>query len=475
MTADIAAGGEVALGRVHFIGIGGAGMSGIARILLARGVTVTGSDAKESAGIAALRALGATVDIGHDAARIHDVDTVVVSTAIRESNPELARARAAGVTVIPRAAALAAVMAGRRGVAIAGTAGKTTTTSMLTVAVQACGADPSFAIGGDLNESGSNAHNGTGELFIAEADESDGSFLLLAPEVAVVTNVEPDHLDQHGTPEAYVRVFESFLGRLTAGGLLVVSADDPGAVRLGGFARDAGIRVRTFGEAAGADLRLEHIVVRADGTDFTATHATGTLTVAIAQPGRHNAANAAAALLTGIELGLPPADLVTGLEHFAGVHRRFEAKGIAAGVRVYDDYAHHPSKVAAQLAAARVVAAPGRLIVAFQPHLYSRTRDFAADFGRALGAADEVLVMEVAGVREDPIPGVTGALVADAIPLPPGQVHYEPSWAAAAPLLARIARPGDLVVTMGAGDVTMLGPEVLRELAAGETAGGGAA
>lgn len=459
------AGADPGLGRVHFVGIGGVGMSGIARIMLARGVTVSGSDAKESPGIAALRALGATVFIGHAGSQVADTDTVVVSTAIRESNPELAAARRLGRSVIPRAAALAAVMAGRRGVAVAGTAGKTTTTSMLTVAVQACGADPSFAIGGDLNESGSNAHNGTGDLFIVEADESDGSFLLLSPDVAVVTNVEPDHLDQHGTAEAYEQVFVDFLARLGPAGLLVVSADDPGAVGLAAAARTSGLRVRTFGESA-ADLRIADLDIRADGTSFSAVIEGSSLPVAIAQTGRHMAANAAGALLTGLELGLPAEGLIGGLARFGGVHRRFELKGVAGGVRIYDDYAHHPAKVAAALAAARVVADPGRLVVVFQPHLYSRTRDFADAFGAALGAADEVVVMEVAGVREDPIPGVTGALVARVVPLPAGQVHYEPSWSATAPLVAELVRPGDLVVTMGAGTVTMLAPEIIAELGA---------
>ncbi|MGI8870086.1 MAG: UDP-N-acetylmuramate--L-alanine ligase, partial [Mycobacteriales bacterium] len=382
----------------------------------------------------------------------------------RETNPERIEARRRGISVIRRAAALAAVMEGYRGVAVAGSAGKTTTTSMLTVAVQACGADPSFAIGGDLNESGSNAHQGRGELFIVEADESDGSFLLLSPAAAVVTNIAPDHLDQHGTREAYEQAFADFVERITPGGLLVVSADDHGTLRLARPGRDRGLVVRTFGTAPGADLQVTNLSVRPDGTSFRAVTAGGEHDVRIAQTGAHMAANAAAALLTGLELGLPADGVLAGLERFGGVHRRFEYKGAARGVRVYDDYAHHPAKVSAQLAAARVVAAPGRLVVVFQPHLYSRTRDFADDFGTALGAADEVVVMEVAGVREDPIPGVTGALVADAVPLAAERVHYEPSWLATPGLVAGLARPGDLIVTMGAGTVTMLGPEILAEL-----------
>jgi UDP-N-acetylmuramate--alanine ligase len=455
------------LGRVHFIGVGGIGMSGIARILLARGATVSGSDAKESTGVEALRVLGATIHIGHRPENVDNVDTVVISTAIRETNPELLEARRRGLRVIRRAAALAAVMAGYRGVAVTGTNGKTTTTSMLTVAAQHCGVDPSFAIGGDLGESGSNAHQGTGELFIAEADESDGSFLLLAPDVAIVTNVEVDHLDQHGTPEAYAKAFDDFLGRLQRPGVLVCCADDPGARRLAALAREQIGTVRTYGQADDADLRLTDVLVTPTETTYRAVLDGGTpVPVSVAATGLHMALNSAAALLTGLELGLPADKLIEGLAAYGGVRRRFELKGTVAGVRVYDDYAHHPSKVAAQLRAARVVAADGRLIVAFQPHLYSRTQAFAPEFGIALGLADEVVVMEVIGVREDPVPGVTGALVADAIPLPAERVHYEPSWSAAAPLLARLARPGDLVLTMGAGDVTLVGPEVLAELGA---------
>jgi len=455
------------LGRVHFVGIGGAGMSGIARIMLTRGMQVSGSDAKDSAVLTALRALGATVYIGHSAQHVAAADTVVVSNAIRPGNPELAAARAADLRVLPRAGALAWVMRGYRGVAVAGTAGKTTTTSMLTVAAQRCGADPSFAIGGELNESGSNAHHGSGELFVVEADESDGSFLLLSPYAAIVTNVEPDHLDQHGTAAAYVAAFDDFVGCIDASGILVAGVDDAGARRVAVLARDRGLRTRTYGVAPDSDLRLESVAVRRDGTTYRAVVDGAFIgPVEVSVTGHHMALNSAAALLAGMELGLPSGQLLEGLRAYRGVHRRFELKGRAGGVTVYDDYAHHPTKVRAQLHAARVVAGQGRLIVAFQPHLFSRTKAFAAEFGAALGLADEVVVMEIAGVREDPLPGVTGALVAGAVTLPPEHVHYEPSWTAVAPLVTRLARPGDLVITMGAGDVTMLGAEVLAELEA---------
>jgi UDP-N-acetylmuramate--alanine ligase len=458
------------LGAVHLIGIGGAGMSGIARILLARGVPVSGSDRRDSPTLMALRALGARVTVGHDPAHLGDADTVVVSTAIRDDNPELRAARERGLRVLPRAVALAAVMAGRRSVAVAGTHGKTSTTSMLTVAVQACGADPSFAIGGDLNESGSNAHSGSGDVFVAEADESDRSFLLLAPHAAIVTNVEADHLDNYGDLAAVEAAFDRFVQTVDPAGFVVVCVDDPGAARLRTVPTPA--RVRTYGTAPDADLRLADLEVGPDGTGYTAILDGRPLgRVRIRVPGEHMARNSAAALLAGLELGLPAEALVEGLARFGGVHRRFEFKGAAAGVRVYDDYAHHPTEVAAQLRAARAVAGEGRLVVAFQPHLYSRTRAFAEGFGVALGLADEVVVMEVYGAREDPVPGVTGAMVADAVPLPSGRVLFEPSWSAAAPALAARARPGDLVVTMGAGDVSMVGPEVLEALRARAGAG----
>jgi UDP-N-acetylmuramate--alanine ligase len=453
------------LGAVHFIGIGGAGMSGIARILLARGVPVSGSDRRDTPTLLALRALGARVAVGHDPAHLDGAETVVVSTAIRPDNPELVAARERGLPVLPRAVALAAVMAGRRSVAVAGTHGKTSTTSMLTVAVQACGADPSFAIGGDLNESGSNAHAGEGDVFVAEADESDRSFLLLEPFGAIVTNVEADHLDNYGDLAAVEEAFDRFVGTVDAAGFVVVCADDPGAARLRKAASKA--RLRSYGTADDADLRMVDIEVAQAGTSWTAVldgHVLGRVRIRV--PGEHMARNSAAALLAGLELGLPAEGLVEGLARFGGVHRRFELKGVAAGVRVYDDYAHHPTEVRAQLQAARAVAGSGRLVVAFQPHLYSRTLEFADGFGRALGLADEVVVMDVYGAREDPVPGVTGAMVADAVPLPSERVVFEPSWSAAAPALAERAQPGDLVLTMGAGDVSMVGPEVLEALLA---------
>jgi UDP-N-acetylmuramate--alanine ligase len=458
------------LDRVHLVGIGGAGMSGIARILLARGAQVSGSDAKDSRTVLALRAQGAAIAVGHAGANLDQLPggptAVVVSTAIREDNPELVEARARGAVVLRRAEALAALMLDHRVACVAGTHGKTSTTSMLTVALQHCRMDPSFAIGGDLNESGANAHQGTGGVFVAEADESDGSFLFFAPSVAVVTNVEADHLDHHGTVEAYVAVFDSFLERIQPGGVLVACADDPGSAALAERAAKLGIRVRTYGRTATGDGSVRLVDYRpADSGGVARVELDGEVVdVRVAVPGEHMAANAIAALVAALELGADREGVLTGLAAFGGVRRRFEFKGQARGVRVYDDYAHHPTEVAAQIAAARPVAGNGKLLVVFQPHLYSRTRLFAEEFAAALSTADAVVVLDVYGAREEPEPGVSGALISGLVSLDVGKVVYQPSFDRVPALVASMVGEGDLVVTMGAGDVTMLGPEIVGEL-----------
>jgi UDP-N-acetylmuramate--alanine ligase len=448
---------------IHFVGIGGAGMSGIARILLARGVEVSGSDAKDSRTVLALRAQGARIELGHAASHLGNAQTLVISTAIKPDNPELVEAKARGITVLHRSQALASLMVGRRAACIAGTHGKTSTTSMLTVALQHCGVDPSFAIGGDLNESGANAHHGTGDVFVAEADESDGSFLVFSPTVAVVTNVEADHLDHHGTVEAYVGVFDAFVQRIEPDGVLIACSDDPGSAALADRAEKLGVRVVRYG-ADGPDARILSYTPVDTGGLAVVEIGSQRVEVRTAVPGSHMASNAVAALLAGLELGAPLEGLLAGLAAFGGVRRRFEFKGVAGGIRLYDDYAHHPTEVAAALTAARPVTGDGRLLVIFQPHLYSRTREFFTQFGASLALADEVIVLDVYGAREDPMPGVTGVLVADAVTLPDGAVHYEPSFDRVPALVAGLVKPGDLVLTMGAGDVTMLGPEILAAL-----------
>jgi len=454
------------LGRVHFVGIGGAGLSGIARIMLARGIPVSGSDAKESRVLDALRALGARCYVGHAASQVADADTLVVSTAVREDNPEVVEATARGLRLLPRSAALESVMQGRKVVAVAGTHGKTTTTSLLTVALQHCAADPSFAIGGELNESGSNAHDGSGDVFVAEADESDGAFLVYSPFGALVTNVEADHLDNYGTEEAYHEAFTAFLDRIDPAGFLVACVDDDGAADLAQQARDKGLSVTGVGESPRADLRAEKLTFAGSTSTFTVVdrgRRLGDLTLQI--PGRHYVLDALAALAAGLRLGFPFGDLRRGLEAFSGTRRRMELKGEVGGVRVYDSYAHHPNEIAGDLQAARSLAGDGRVVVAFQPHLVSRTKIFGPAMGEALGAADEVVVMDVYVAREDPEPGVDGGLVASHVPLDPAHVHFEPSWSKTPALLVERARPGDLVLTLGAGDVTLVGPEVLDLLA----------
>lgn len=466
------------LARTHLIGIGGAGMSGVARIVLARGGAVSGSDAKDSPMLLALRACGAKVTIGHAAANLDQLGanpTVIISTkAVHQTdpyNPELLEGSRRGIPVIHRSVALAALMSGYRVACITGTAGKTSTASMLAVALRHCGADPSFLIGGDLTVAGPGAHHGSGEVFVAEADESDGTFLAYSPDLAIITNIEADHLDHHGTVEAYLTSFEEFVARLAPGGLLIANADDAGSAALASRAAAGGVRVRRYGKhttaVAGARM-LEYLTD--DGRSVATVELTGPegmvhrVRLQIPMPGEHMASNAVAALLAGVELGAPLPGLLAGLAGFGGVRRRFEFTGWAGGVRVYDDYAHHPTKVAAALRGARQVLGQGRLVVAFQPHLYSRTRDFAAQFGAALALADVVLLLDVYGAREEPLPGVTGALIAQAVPLPASCVHYEPCWAGVPARLAALVRPGDVVVTMGAGDVTALGPQLIAEL-----------
>lgn len=453
------------LGRVHFVGIGGAGLSGIARIMLARGIEVSGSDAKPSATIEALRALGATCFVGHRAEQVRQADTVVVSTAVRENNPEVVEAVRLGLRLLPRSAALEAVMQGRRVVAVAGTHGKTTTTSMLTVALQHCGADPSFAIGGDLNESGSNAHDGTGDLFVAEADESDGAFLVYSPAAALVTNVEADHLDNYGTEEAYRAAFDQFLDRILPGGFLVACTDDPGAADLVATARSRGLRVVGVGTGADAEVRAQNLRQLGSTSTFEVVDGGRRLgEVTLQVPGQHYVLDALAALACGLRLGHPFAELARGLAAYSGTRRRMELKGEVGGIRVYDSYAHHPREIAGDLEAARSLAGTGRIVVAFQPHMVSRTRIFGSEMGQALGAADDVVVMDIYVAREDPEPGITSALVADAVPLPAEHVVLEPSWSATAQHLVDRARPGDVILTLGAGDVTLLGPSVLALL-----------
>ncbi|HUN34084.1 MAG TPA: UDP-N-acetylmuramate--L-alanine ligase [Trebonia sp.] len=457
------------LGRVHLAGIGGAGMSAIARVMLARGVVVSGSDAAETATLKELESLGARVHLGQRAANLADAQTLVVSSAIREDNPELVEARRRGLRVLHRAGALASLTADRRVIAVTGTHGKTTTTSMITTIFLGVDAGPGYAIGGTLASTGVNAADGSGPDFVLEADESDGSFLMLSPDAAVITNVDADHLDNYGTVEAYRASFSRFCDRIAPGGLLITCADDPGAAEVARHGRDRGLRVVTYGAYAEADYQARDIQVAGMNTSFTVTGGGTSVEVMLQVPGSHYVLNATAALAAAAELGIAPASAAAALGGYRGAGRRMEPKGEAAGVRVVDTYAHHPVELVADLAAARQIAAGGRVIAVFQPHLYSRTRIFAAEFAGALAQADVAVVLDVYAAREDPEPGISGRLVADAVP---GEAHYVPMAADVPRFVASIAAPGDLVLTMGAGDVTRLGPLILEQLAASPGAAG---
>lgn len=433
----------------HLIGIGGAGMSVVAELLHAEGHPVQGSDAKDSAVIARLRAAGVDARVGHDAAHVGEGMTVVVSTAIRPENPELLRARELGLPVIHRSQALALAAGERDFVAVAGAHGKTTTSAMLAVALRSAGLDPSFAVGGSVVGVGSGAHLGTGTVLVAEADESDKSFLNYAPRVGIVTNVEPDHLDFYGSEDAFRQAFVDFARRIVPGGVLVACADDPGSAALLEAARGEGIRTIGYG-VNGPDLHVG---------DDTLTWQSVTYPVRLRVRGHHNMLNAAAAFAAGVDLGADPAAMVAGLEMFTGTGRRFEAHGMRHGVQVVDDYAHHPTEVAATLRTARETT-DGRVLVLFQPHLYSRTREFADRFAAALDSADLVVVTGIYGAREDPIEGVTSELITSRMT----RGRYVEDRGAAARAIAGAARPGDLVITMGAGDVTELAGTILELL-----------
>ncbi len=447
------------LGAVHFVGIGGSGMSGIARLFLHAGHTVTGSDLRESDNVLALRALGARIAIGHDAVNIGDADTLVVTGALWQDNPEYVLAIAQGIPVLHRSQALVWLIKQRRLVAVAGAHGKTTSTGMIVTGLLGLGQDPSFVNGGVIESLGVSSASGTDDLFVVEADESDGSFLLYNAGIALITNVDPDHLDFYGSLEAFEAAFVQFAQNATE--FVVVSADDAGAVSV--TERLVDKRVISFGEDAAADVRVHSIVtdgpvrfgVSWAGRDYFAT---------LRVPGRHNAINAAGAFAVLVGLGFEPAASLDAISAFGGTERRFELHGTVGGVSVYDDYAHHPTEVAAALSAARTVVGSGRIIAVHQPHLYSRTRLFAQEFADTLEKyADQTIVLDVYGAREDPEPGVTGALVSERF-RDPSHVAFVPDWQEAADYLASIAEEGDFVVTLGCGDVYRIVPQLLDSL-----------
>ena len=449
------------LGAVHFVGIGGAGMSGIARLFADAGYRVTGSDMRSGGTVEALQATGVEISIGHDAANVVGVDTLVVTGAIAEDNPEYLAARAQGLPIIHRAQALAWLTRQNRLVAVAGAHGKTTSTAMIVTALLALGADPSFVNGGVIRSLGVSAARGAGELFVVEADESDGSFLLYDTAVALVTNVDPDHLDHFGSEEAFEAAFVAFAEK--ARELVVISSDDRRAARLA--SQLTGRRVLTFGQAELADIRL-HSVVNESTISFSLEYLGRDYRAGLAVPGLHNAINAAGAFGVLVGLGFEPQAALDAVATFTGAERRFEFRGEVGGVSVYDDFAHHPTEIRAALSGARAAVGDGRLIPVFQPHLYSRTRMMADEFADTFEElADHTIVVPIYGARQDPEPGVTGELITNRFSS--GDVgRYFDDWQAAADYAASIARPGDFVIPMGGGDVFLIVPQLLESLKA---------
>lgn len=447
------------IGAVHFVGIGGSGMSGIARLFLAGGHRVSGSDRGESENVDELRTLGAEIAIGHDAANLGDVDAVVVTSAIWPDNPEYLAAKERGIPVLHRSQALAWLIAGSRLVSVAGAHGKTTSTGMIVTGLLGLGADPSFVNGGVIESLGVSSRPGSDDLFVVEADESDGSFLLYDTAVSLITNVDPDHLDHYGSLENFEKAFVEFAEKSRE--LVVISADDPGASRVRSRVKHP--HVITFGVAEDADVRISN-VSESGPLAFTVTYRGVDYSAGLGVPGMHNAINAAGAFAVLVGLGFDPADSIRSIGDFGGTKRRFELHGTIGGVSVFDDYAHHPTEVAAALGAARTVVGAGRIIAVHQPHLYSRTKLFAGEFAEVLEEyADHTIVLDVCGAREDPIPGVTGELVSERFG-DVANVDYVPDWQKAADRAAELAREGDFIITLGCGDVYLIVPQLLEAL-----------
>ncbi|MSO28164.1 MAG: UDP-N-acetylmuramate--L-alanine ligase [Candidatus Planktophila sp.] len=446
--------------RLHFIGIGGAGMSGLARIALSHGITVTGSDAKDSTVLSALAALGAEVHAAHKTEQVDGANFVVFSTAINPLNVELIRARELKLPILTRAQALATLMSESRSLAVAGTHGKTTTSSMLAVALQACGLDPSFAIGGTLTSSGSNAHRGTGDLFIAEADESDGSFIEYHPYAAIVTNVEHDHVDFFATAADVTRAFSEFADSISRDGFLVYCADDAGSSLLASTVLE--IRKISYGATEGSELFIDSVNLLPMGSTSRVIWRGRTIgTMSLQVPGLHNVLNAGAALAMALALGAPAAEALNGLASFHGTGRRFELKATVHGIRVIDDYGHHPTEIDVTLTAAKRYAGDGRVLVVFQPHRYSRTKAFMNEFARALSIADEVVLLEIYAASEAPITGITSETIAEQME----HGRFIPNFLEASDWVIDNARPGDVIITLGAGDVNSLAPIISDGLA----------
>ncbi len=446
-------------GRVHFVGIGGSGMSAIALALLQRGVPVSGSDLKASRNTHQLEGLGAIVNIGHTASSVDGAELVVVSTAVPGRNPEVKRAAELGIEIISRGMMLARLMAERRGIAVAGTHGKTTTTSMVAMILKAAGLEPTYLVGAELNDVGSNAESGAGDWLVAEADESDGSFLLLRPEMAIVTNVEPDHMDFYSDIGQIEDFFARFLGGLRPGGIAVINGDDMTLSSLGSRLETA----MTYGAGQSNVYRYADMQLVKGGSEFTVYERGQELGhVRLNVPGEHNVSNATGALALARQMDISFDVIAGALEGFRGVRRRFQRIGAEAGVTIIDDYAHHPTEVAATLKTARTEW-EGRLVCMFQPHRYSRTAHFAGDFGRAFSDADLLILTDIFAAGERPLPGVSGKLLVDAVlEAEPGKgVVYIPKRAELGNLASQFLRAGDMVMVMGAGDISQCATELI--------------
>jgi UDP-N-acetylmuramate--alanine ligase len=453
--------------RVHFVGIGGIGMSGIAELLVNLGYSVTGSDLRLSEITDRLASLGVGISVGHDARNLGDADVVVVSSAVHQDNPEVTAARSRHVPVIPRAEMLAELMRLRAGIAIAGAHGKTTTTSMVALMLERAGLDPTAVIGGRLSAFGSNARLGRGQYMVAEADESDRSFLKLSPTIALVTNIDREHMETYGTFDNLVGAFADFAGSVPFYGAVVACVDDgPVAALLPRLTR----RIVTYGFSESADVRGIDPVTdgqsgrcRVQYSVRGVPNGTGAGALRLSIPGRHNLQNALGAIAVGLEIGVPFDRIVAALAEFRGAERRYQGRGTVNGVTLVDDYGHHPTEIAAVLRAARD-GHPARVVAVFQPHRYTRTRDLMNDFGPALALADEVVLVDIYAAGEGPIPGVNLETLAAAVRRNVKNLHVVPDLDDAAAAIGRLTQPGDVVVTLGAGSIGALPDRILRVL-----------
>jgi UDP-N-acetylmuramate--alanine ligase len=457
--------------RVHFVGIGGIGMSGIAELLVNLGYAVTGSDLRRSEITDRLASLGVGISIGHDARNLGDADVVVVSSAVHADNPEVVAARTRHVPVIPRAEMLAELMRLRAGIAIAGAHGKTTTTSMVALMLERAGLDPTAVIGGRLSAFGSNARLGRGQYMVAEADESDRSFLKLSPTIALITNIDREHMEAYGTFERLVDAFADFAGSVPFYGAVIACVDDgPVAALLPRLTR----RIVTYGFSESADVRgIEPVTDGQSGRCRVqylvrgVPDGTGAGVLTLSVPGRHNLQNALGAIAVGLEIGVPFDRIVAALAEFRGAERRYQVRGTVTGITIVDDYGHHPTEIAAVLRAARD-GRPARIVAVFQPHRYSRTRDLLDEFGPALALADVVVLTDIYAAGEPPISGINLDTLAAAVRGTVRDLHVVPNLDDAAAAIGRLARPGDVVVTLGAGSIGTLPDRILRVLRAEE-------